>query len=375
MGFLQAVGESNLLGTVAGGIKGMAAMQEMETSKQQMALTQIQMREAMEKEKLGNTLIPYDAFLAGLNNTDLKSNRGKTVDKFMEPFKVKGPGGIIGIPAKSAPIAFGIMATGEGARSIGLSELSDLTLARDEAKNNLDEAIKKGNKDKIQEAQGIFNQSELARSGLYDKVHKLEERRKEYVEIYGPTQADAIFNGTLNPKDAKSLKVIEKEATPVKPLRALKTIYGPGGQTAEVEATAGYVPPKGWSLKAPFKEPSGEKGKVTEKELLQLKKDKLKYVQKGIADFKAANPLGKITPETIDTERKRLSEEYDAGMGTQPSKPAPIVSKGRDIKPLSSYFKGAKTKDSAIAMIKEADGKGWTVEELKQAEKEAKWAW
>ena len=38
---------------------------------------------------------------------------------------------------------------------------------------------------------------------------------------------------------------------PEKPLRALKTIYGPNGQTQEVEVGANFVPPQGWSLQSP----------------------------------------------------------------------------------------------------------------------------
>jgi hypothetical protein len=65
---------------------------------------------------------------------------------------------------------------------------------------------------------------------------------------------------------------LAKMATPEKPLRSLKTIYGPNGQTREVQVGDNFTPPAGWSLKTPFKPEDN-----TYKNMLMDEKKQQKY--------------------------------------------------------------------------------------------------
>ena len=59
------------------------------------------------------------------------------------------------------------------------------------------------------------------------------------------------------------------------PKTTLKTIYGPGGRTAEVEIGDGYYPPAGWSLNAPDK-PRDPGVAENRAELLRMRKVAIK---------------------------------------------------------------------------------------------------
>lgn len=65
----------------------------------------------------------------------------------------------------------------------------------------------------------------------------------------------------------------------LQPKSALKVIYGPNGATQTVEATPGYVPPKGWSLEAPKSPKDTEAADLTKeqkRDLIVQRKLKLK---------------------------------------------------------------------------------------------------
>ena len=372
-GFLQAVGQSDLLGTAFKGLQGVAAIQGIEANKQTMAFNAFKMKQAAEEAARNNTPIDVGSLTSQYNIKD-----GPTKDmmlKMMDPYIEKGQDGKPMLSPTGNPIIrrgnlkeySQFIHIPENAEQLGKAKLTELKAGWDQAEKELSDLGDNPNPKKLQEAQGKIAQSRAAYDAAFRNQQGLNDWYKGLTTTYGPAQADAIYRGQMKEQDAVPLKV-QEAATRQAGAQAIETQREKAAMERTKEANKGR-------LDAAEMRKAGEKGKITEKDLLQLKKDKLKYIQKGIADFKAANPLGKITSETIDAERKRVSEEYDAGMGTQTGKPAPVVSKERDIKSLSSYFKGAKTKDAAIAMIKEAHGKGWTVEELKQAEKEAKWAW
>ncbi len=80
--------------------------------------------------------------------------------------------------------------------------------------------------------------------------------------------------GAIDPEVFKTAHRLKKEELlrapkePEKPLRALKTLYGPGGRTQEVQVGEGYNPPPGWSLKAPFK-PESDTGQITRESAIE----------------------------------------------------------------------------------------------------------
>jgi hypothetical protein len=92
----------------------------------------------------------------------------------------------------------------------------------------------------------------LKKPGVREAIEANPELEALMVE--GEKTGDTTkFNAALEKEMVERIKAS-------KPKTALKTIYGPGGQTAEVEATPGYTPPKGWSLAKPQKERQGSKG-------------------------------------------------------------------------------------------------------------------
>ena len=97
--------------------------------------------------------------------------------------------------------------------------------------------------------------------------------------------------------------------TPEKPLRALKTIYGPGGRTQEVQVEEGYKPPSGWSLKAPEKP---EKPEI--KPLAAA--SKVAQIDAAIARLKKGSPIDALMA-TIDPKLGGLiGQEDEVSMDT-----------------------------------------------------------
>jgi hypothetical protein len=192
------------------------------------------------------------------------------------------------------------------------------------------------------------------------KAKQMEERNKVGIEAQKETAAQTL-------QTQKDTAAMEREQVKEKATAGVEATKETAADKRAREANASREKAAGIKAAATQVEKP-----LSRKDILGMKKDKLNYIQKGMKTFSESNPLKKPTTEEQDAERGRLGQEFDSGMGNEP----PKVSTGkRSIKTLTDYFNGAKTKDAAIVLIKKAQQQGWTVDELKQAEKEAKWAW
>ena len=152
----------------------------------------------------------------------------------------------------------------------------------------------------------------------------------------------------INPDGTRSEKVTETEAknreasgwtrgtrlfTPAseKPLRSLKTIYGPNGQTREVQVGDNFIPPSGWSLKVPYKPEDNtyKLGRIEDKKQLMKEKKEQKYQE-------TKNSLDKWFTDAVTKAGGELAPTPDGGFE---------IVKG-------TFGVGLKGKDSKINSIK-----------------------